>query len=162
MSKQLDRLQVNEPLRREALTRCGSIVQRWEIALPRVEPLVLDFGLQQFERVGLIEYWIANEIRAGYCAKYLFVFDGQECPAHSHAQKHETFFVVKGAVRLALDGNKQEFDAGSMLAVPPDHVHSFAGNGDALLLEISTPCIVADNRFEHPAIRRWFQHALSQ
>ena len=25
----------------------------------------------------LIEFWIANEMDAGYCAKYLFVFDGQ-------------------------------------------------------------------------------------
>ena len=74
-------------------------IEEWQIALPPVEPLVLDFGLGDFSKYGLIEYWIANEMRAGYCGKYLFLFDGQTCPLHRHTGKHETFFVVKGRMQ---------------------------------------------------------------
>jgi len=37
-------------------------IAAWNVALPPVEPLVLDFGLDDFRRVGLIEYWIANDL----------------------------------------------------------------------------------------------------
>ncbi len=60
--------------------------------MPPHEPLVSDFGLGDFYETGLIEYWVANEIQAGYCGKLLFVFGGQTCPMHWHKRKHETFF----------------------------------------------------------------------
>jgi len=120
----------------------------WGVALPPVAPLVLDFGLGNFARTGLIEYWIANEARAGYCGKYLFVFDGQTCPAHRHRRKHETFFLVKGRARMLLDGTTREMAAGDVLPVAPGQLHSFTGVGPALLLELSMPCEVDDNYFE--------------
>ena len=114
---------------------------------PPVAPLVLDFGLGRFDEIGLIEYWIANEMEAGYCGKYLFVFGGQTCPAHRHRRKHETFFVVKGAVRMDLDGAVRKLAEGDVLPVPAGGLHSFTGVGPALLLELSTPCEVDDNLF---------------
>jgi D-lyxose ketol-isomerase len=132
-------------------------IEAWNIAMPPVEPLVLDFGLGQFDRVGLIEYWIANEMQAGYCGKYLFVFDGQECPLHSHRTKHETFFLVRGRLDVTLDGRSLTLDPGGVLPVPPGHVHSFRGQGNALLLELSMPCEVRDNCFEDPRIMDWLK-----
>lgn len=123
-------------------------VAAWRVAMPPVAPLVLDFGLSDFQRTGLIEFWIANERAAGYCGKYLFVFDGQTCPAHRHRRKHETFFVVKGRVRMTCEGMSREMDEGDVLAVPPGAVHSFCGLGPAILLELSMPCEVDDNYFE--------------
>ena len=35
-----------------ALSRFQDVVRRWEVALPPVEPLVLDFGLGEFEKTG--------------------------------------------------------------------------------------------------------------
>jgi D-lyxose ketol-isomerase len=130
-------------------------VEAWGIALPPFNPLVLDFGLGQFDRVGLIEYWIANELEAGYCGKYLFVFDGQECPAHSHRVKHETFFVVHGCFEVVLDGRRLTLHPGEVLAVLPGHMHSFQGQGNALLLELSMPCHVSDNCFVDPRTTAW-------
>ena len=120
----------------------------WKVAMPPVVPLVLDFGLGDFRHTGLIESWIANEGAAGYCGKYLFVFDGQTCPAHRHRRKHETFFVVKGGVRMTCQGASREMNEGDVLAVPTDAVHSFCGLGPALLLELSTPCEIDDNYFQ--------------
>jgi D-lyxose ketol-isomerase len=130
-------------------------MDNWNIAMPPVEPLVLDFGLNDFDRVGLIEYWIANEKEAGYCGKYLFVFDGQECPSHSHRTKHETFFLVRGCVDVTMDGRSITLAPGSVLPVPPGHLHSFRGKGNSLLLELSMPCEVRDNCFADPQIMVW-------
>lgn len=132
-------------------------IEAWGLATPPVKPLVLDFGLGQLDHVGLIEYWIANDLEAGYCGKYLFVFDGQECPAHSHRIKHETFFLVRGCLDVTMDGRSMTLHPGDVLPVPPGNVHSFRGHGNSLLLELSMPCKVQDNRFEDPRIMAWLE-----
>jgi mannose-6-phosphate isomerase-like protein (cupin superfamily) len=124
----------------------------WDVAMPPVTPLVLDFGLGDFVKVGLIEYWIANEVDAGYCGKYLFVFDGQTCPAHHHAEKHETFLVVKGVVAMHYGGRTFEMGPGDVLPVDQGTDHSFTGRGPALLLEVSKPCHISDNYFANTDI----------
>jgi mannose-6-phosphate isomerase-like protein (cupin superfamily) len=140
-------ISVKGALRDEALARFARQIAEWGVALPPVDALVLDFGLGKFEEVGLIEYWIANEIGAGYCGKYLFVFNGQTCPLHHHREKMETFFVVKGRVRMTLDGEEQTMEPGGVLPVKTGLKHSFTGIGPALLLELSRPCIIDDNFF---------------
>lgn len=138
--------------REAALAAFRRQIDAWSVAMPPVEPLVLDFGLGDFADIGLIEYWIANEAAAGYCGKYLFVFDGQRCPRHGHRIKHETFFVVKGRVRMECGQRVVEMGAGDVLPVAPGALHSFTGLGPALLLELSTPCEIDDNVFENPRI----------
>ena len=131
-----------------AVTATLAQMERWGLSPPPVEPLVLDFGLKDFARIGLVEYWIANETRPGYCGKYLFVVDGQTCPMHRHRRKHETFFITKGRVRMTLDGVQREMAEGDVLPVEPGKPHSFTGIGPALLLELSMPCEIDDNYFE--------------
>ena len=143
----------------DALAAFRTQMKAWSLALPPAEPLVLDFGLGDFDRVGLIECWIANEMQAGYCGKYLFVFDGQECPAHAHRTKHETFFPLQGRLDVVLDGRSLTLDPGQVLPVAPGQVHSFRGKGNALLLELSMPCEVSDNRFENPRIMDWLSQS---
>ena len=132
----------------QALADFARQLEVWGLAMPPIEPLVLDFGLGDFEHVGLIEYWIANEAEAGYCGKFLYVHDGQTCPAHSHKEKMETFFIVKGSVRMQYDGITRVLAAGGVLPVLPGKAHAFMGIGPALLLEVSKPCRVSDNYFE--------------
>ena len=133
--------------RKAALARCRRQLAAWNVKMPRRTPLVLDFGLGEFEKTGLIEFWVANQANAGYCGKFLFVFDGQACPTHHHALKHETFFVMKGSVRMKLDGKVRQMTEGDVLAMPPGAKHSFQGTGPALLLEVSQPSIRGDNFF---------------
>lgn len=140
-----------------ALAAFRKQIEQWGLVMPPVDPLVLDFGLGQFDRVGLIEYWIANEMQAGYCGKYLFVFDGQQCPAHSHRVKHETFFVVHGRLKVILDGKPIALRTGDVLPIPPGRVHAFEGDGNSLLLELSMPCQVSDNEFEDPRVMNWLR-----
>ncbi len=158
MSKGMDErrqaagIAVTSPARQTALRRCRVQLKKWNLAMPPHEPLVSDFGLGDFYRTGLIEYWVANELEAGYCGKFLFVTDGQTCPMHWHKGKHETFFIVRGTVEMAFDGSVREMHPGECLAVPPGKPHRFTGKGPALLLEVSKPCLVEDNVFEDPRI----------
>ncbi len=145
-------ISVRGEVRDRALARFYAHVAEWGIALPPVEPLVLDFGLGDFDRTGLIECWIANEVDAGYCGKYLFVFDGQTCPTHHHRDKTETFFVVAGRLRVQRPSVSVELAPGEVLRIDRGERHSFTGVGPALLLELSTPCVVDDNAFADPAI----------
>lgn len=138
--------------RERAIARCQEVLQGWGITMPDFDPLVLDFGLGRFHEIGEIEYWIANEEEAGYCGKFLFVDDGQTCPYHQHAVKHETFFVMKGRLRMVVDGAEHIMEQGATLVMPPGQRHSFTGIGPALILEISMPSIRQDSFFADKAI----------
>jgi mannose-6-phosphate isomerase-like protein (cupin superfamily) len=140
------------PAAAAAIRRFKDQLAGWGLEMPKVPPLVEDFGLHRYESIGLIEYWIANEAKAGYCGKYLFVFDGQTCPLHKHRVKHETFFIVKGKVRMESGGRRWVMKPGDTFPVPRGAYHSFTGIGPALLLEVSTPCAIADNYFMDAAI----------
>ncbi len=147
-----DSVELSGRRRSEALARCRVQIAEWGLTMPDVEPLVLDFGLDDFDRQGLIEFWVANEVDQGYCGKFLFVFDGQTCPAHCHRKKHETFFVVRGRVKMILNGKVVDKCEGEIVPMPAGVEHSFTGVGPALLLEASTPCLLEDNIFADKAI----------
>jgi mannose-6-phosphate isomerase-like protein (cupin superfamily) len=138
--------------REAALARCRSVLRDWGLTMPAGEPLALDFGLGRFDEIGEIEFWVANEDAAGYCGKFLYVADGQTCPYHKHERKHETFFVLKGRIRMVLDGEERIMGEGDSLAMLPGCKHSFTGLGPALLLEVSMPSTRGDNFFADPAI----------
>jgi len=138
--------------RDRAISEFSKQVATWGLSMPKVEPLVTQFGLNEFRKTGLIEYWVANEERAGYCGKFLFVFDTQTCPAHHHARKHETFFVVKGKVRMLADGKERVMSEGDTLVMAAGTAHSFTGIGNALLLEVSMPSTLNDNFFKDKRI----------
>ncbi|MGB9878206.1 MAG: D-lyxose/D-mannose family sugar isomerase [bacterium] len=129
------------------------IINGWGLRMPSKVRLVLDFGLGDFYRQGLVEFWIANEEKEGYCGKFLFLFENQTCPAHFHNHKHETFFVLKGKVRMRANGEELVLKEGEVFPVAQRTVHSFqAIEGPALVLEVSKPCFPKDSIFEEERI----------
>lgn len=143
-----DHVELMGPERESALAAIHQQLDQWGLAMPEVEPLPLDFGLGRFEEVGETEFWIANDEEHGYCGKFLFVFDGQTCPHHYHQVKHETFFILKGTVRMRVEDEERLMEQGGLLAMPPGTAHSFTGVGPALILEVSMPSVRQDNFFE--------------
>ena len=148
----LEKAMLHGDERENALRKIGEQLSTWGITMPRVEPYALHFGLHDFYTTGETEFWIANEMEAGYCGKFLFVFDGQTCPYHNHKIKHETFFVLKGSVRMKVNGVDRAMVEGDVLVMPPGDTHSFTGIGPCLILEVSMPSTVEDNYFEDKAI----------
>jgi quercetin dioxygenase-like cupin family protein len=137
---------------KKIVARVRRQIEAWGLAMPATEPLVFDFGLGDFANTGEVEFWIANEVEAGYCGKFLFVFAGQTCPSHHHRDKLETFFLVRGRLRVTYDGSERILRAGDTLRVETGRKHSFTGIEASLLLEVSKPSIIADNYFENPDI----------
>ena len=152
MSKEYSGVELPALQRRQALLMFRRQLAKWKLKMPKVKPLVLDFGLRNFAKIGLIEFWVANETKAGYCGKLLFVFDRQKCPYHHHNKKHETFLVVKGRVRMEINGKIRVLEEGERMVMPTGVKHSFEGKGPALLLEISQPCLTQDNIFRNKQI----------
>lgn len=138
--------------REQALEEIDEQMQRWGLQMPDVEPLPLDFGLGRFRAIGETEYHIANETEHGYCGKLLFLFGGQTCPYHEHRVKHETFFIVKGTVRMRTADGETIMRPGDTLVMPPGSPHEFSGVGPALVLEVSMPSVPGDSYFENREI----------
>jgi len=145
-------VELSGPERAEVLEQIQAQMREWGLTMPAVEPLPLDFGLGRFREVGETEFWIANETELGYCGKFLFLFNGQTCPHHRHRMKHETFFIVKGTVRMVVGDQERLMQPGDVLAMPPGMAHSFTGVGPALVLEVSLPSVRGDNFFDDPQI----------
>mgnify|MGYP000495345998 CR=1 FL=1 len=144
--------QVSGEERQEAILECSQTIQSWGLTMPNTEPLVLDFGLGRFNEIGEIEFWIVNDEKAGYCGKFLFVKDKQTCPYHHHLKKHETFYIVKGSVRMVIDDEEKILNQGDVLIMTPQQKHQFTGIGPALLLEVSMPSMRQDNFFSNRSI----------
>jgi N-acetylneuraminate synthase len=142
-----DEVELQGPEREKALAVVQAQIAAWGLKMPAVDPLPLHFGLNDFCKIGETEFWVANETQHGYCGKFLFVFDGQMCPYHRHDKKHETFFVLKGTLRMKVGEEERLMQEGDLLPMPPGTGHSFTGVGPALVLEVSMPSILQDNFF---------------
>jgi N-acetylneuraminate synthase len=138
--------------RRAIAERIFMQVEKWGLKIPEVEYLMVHFGLNDFFNTGETEFWVSNEVDAGYCAKLIFVFDGQTCPYHYHRVKHETFYILKGETGMTVNGEGVVKKTGDILVVPTETKHSFTGLGPCLLLEVSMPSVPGDSYFENTAI----------
>lgn len=127
-------------------------VEDWGLKIPDVDYLMVDFGLRDFFNIGETEFWVSNEVEAGYCAKLIFVFDAQTCPSHMHRVKHETFYVLKGKTRMVVNDTQVTKQTGDVLVVPTGTKHSFTGIGPCLLLEVSMPSVPGDSYFDDKRI----------
>jgi len=147
-----DNMEVTGDEREMVLAAVERQLSEWGLRMPPVEPLPLHFGLNRFREIGETEYFVADEASHGYCGKFLFVFDGQTCPSHHHRTKHETFFVLKGKIRMKVGDAEIVMREGDVQVMPPGVDHAFTGIGPALILEASTPSSAHDCVFTDPEI----------
>jgi len=150
----LARLSLQGEEREEALRRIHATVASWGLKLPDTPPDPLHFGYNDFARIGETEFNIANNVEQGYCGKFMFLFKGQTCPLHHHRIKHETFFVVKGRIRMELAGRRFVMEQGDTQVVSQNSRHEFSALEDSLVLESSKPDLVDDSIFEDPGINQ--------
>ena len=105
---------------------------------------IADFGLGQFEQIGLALVVYENNDR--YCAKELVLLPNQLCPEHRHPPvgddpgKQETFRCRTGEVTLWVDGHGElTLRPGDQFTIPPDTLHWFrAGSEGAIVTEFSS------------------------
>lgn len=152
MDDPIARISLQGKQREEVLRRIHSTVAAWGLKLPDTPPDPLHFGYDDFARIGETEFNINNNIEQGYCGKFMFLFEGQTCPMHHHRVKHETFFVVKGRIQMALDGRRFVMSQGDILVVAQHARHEFSALEDSLVLESSKPDLPDDSIFDDPSI----------
>ena len=61
----------------DALIRCTTQIAEWGLTMPPVAPICFHFGLGDFERFGLIEFWVANEVEASGRPAWLLIADSE-------------------------------------------------------------------------------------
>jgi D-lyxose ketol-isomerase len=141
---------------------------------------IADFGLGQFEEIGLGVLVYVNTERC--CAKELAMWPEQTCPEHRHPPqksdqgKEETFRCRWGKVYLYVPGEKSdpiqakppagrektltvfhevELNPGDQYTLAPDTLHWFqAGPGGAVVSEFSTRSTDENDVFTDPEIQR--------
>lgn len=48
------------------------------------------------------EIWMANNEKENYCGKILFIKFGHSTSMHFHQKKHETFYILEGALDIEI------------------------------------------------------------
>ncbi|MFW6139554.1 MAG: cupin domain-containing protein [Spirochaetota bacterium] len=140
--------------KKKALAMCQKCFDEWGLTIPAVPSCPFHFGLNDFYRIGEIEFDINNNIQEGYCGKFIFILKGQTCPLHYHRIKHETFYLVKGKVEMEAGGKTVIMKQGDIKVMPQNTWHRFTGLENSLILECSKPDIMSDSIFEDKKIAR--------
>lgn len=97
------------------------------------------------------EKWLVNNDK--YCGKILFVAKYKYCSYHYHKIKEETFYILKGKIKLLYGGRKDDdnnwvssinwcnnitLSSGDSFHIPVGMPHRFIAIEDSEIIEIST------------------------
>ncbi len=120
---------------------------------PGEEIEITDFGKGAYATLGLGLVIRLNEPE--YASKWLTVAPGQVCPNHYHEIIKESFFIIKGEVKMVLNGDEQLMKPGDKCTFGPGTWHWFTSEKGAVIEEITTRQVATDNYFEDKAIERY-------
>lgn len=82
------------------------------------------------------EKWLENNEK--YCSKMMSLKPGYQCSLHYHKIKDETFYVLKGYIRMEVGNEILYMREGNFVRITPGTIHRFRGLEDSEFLEIST------------------------
>lgn len=107
------------------------------------------YGLERFDEVGTTLITVVNR---EYCKKLIISLPGQSHPEQYHEKKEETFHVLYGQVRLALDGVEKTYGPGDVITVERGVRHRFVSDTGVVIEEISSSHYVDDSYYTDPKI----------
>lgn len=108
-------------------------------------------GLDRFESVGAV---FVNIINRDYCKSYVIMKPGQDYPVHYHKIKNETFYVLRGTLRICVNDKEFILSPGEMLNVERGCDHSFGTSKGCIFEEISTMYIPNDSIYLNDEIAK--------
>ncbi len=88
------------------------------------------------------EEWIVNN--DSYCLKFLNFKKGASFSYHFHLNKLETWYVLRGSLKLEYfdlanaDKMVTNLKVGSIIHIPPGNPHKLTALEDSLIVEVST------------------------
>lgn len=93
------------------------------------------------------ESWLANNEKEDYCGKILFIREGHHTSMHYHVDKHETFHILEGTLRVDMLWDRDNPDhhpftitckQGESMEMERGRAHMLmAEQGNVTLIEIS-------------------------
>ena len=109
---------------------------------------MVPFNPKKVEKEWGYEIQLANNEKEDYCGKILFIKEGYHSSMHYHLDKHETFYVLEGVLRVDMLRDRNNPDAhpftitakqGESMEMEREQAHMLiAEDGDVKLIEIST------------------------
>ena len=105
--------------------------------------------MQTVKKVWGEERWIVNT--DAYCGKILVLHRGYRCSLHHHKIKDETFYVLKGRVRLEVNGKVKLLGPGESQHIGVGIEHRFTGLEPSEMIEFSTHHDEADSYRSEPS-----------
>ena len=61
---------------------------------------------------------------------------------------------------MVVGAKEHIMNQGDVISMPSGDIHSFIGIGNALILEVSSPCLIDDNKFQNIEIAKWLKNNL--
>lgn len=109
---------------------------------------MVPFNPKKVEKDWGYELWLANNQDNNYCGKILFIEKGNSTSMHYHEDKHETFYVIDGTLRVDMLKDKSKPKShpftmtckeGESMEMERGVAHKLiAENSNVALIEIST------------------------
>jgi len=95
-------------------------------------------AIQRIDKPWGYEEILVNNGR--YVIKRLTIKEGHRLSLQLHRVKYETWLIQSGFGAITLGDSFSNCSAGKMFDIPPNTPHRvFAGKGDVVILELSTP-----------------------
>jgi sialic acid synthase SpsE/quercetin dioxygenase-like cupin family protein len=131
--------------------RVKALLQEGKVVIPGEAELEIShhYGLDKFDQYGITMVTVVNR---DYCKKLIAVLPGQNHPEQYHNKKEETFHVLHGELRLALNGVEKIYRPGAVITIEPGTRHAFDSPSGAVFEEISSTHFVDDSFYTDPAI----------
>jgi quercetin dioxygenase-like cupin family protein len=107
------------------------------------------YGIERFDEVGTTLITVVNR---EYCKKLIISLPGQLHPEQYHHKKEETFHVLYGEVKIALDGVEKVYVPGDVITVEREVRHRFSSATGTVIEEISSSHFRDDSFYTDPAI----------
>jgi len=89
------------------------------------------------------EDWIVNNEL--YCGKILHFDKGKKCSLHYHKLKDETFYILKGKIKLKLNDKEIVLKKGETIRLIPKTNHQIIALENTDIIEISTHHFESDS-----------------
>ena len=134
------------------VNKVKTILKKGHVVVPGNTDLEIShhYGLDQFDTYGLVLITVVNR---EYCKKLIVLLPGQTHPEQYHLKKEETFHILHGEIRIALDGEEKTYHPGEVIMVDRNVRHKFFTPTGAVLEEISSTHYKDDSYYTDETIQ---------
>lgn len=135
-----------------AVRKTKALLEAGHVVIPGQSDLEIShhYGMDRFDEFGLVMITVINR---EYCKKLIVMLPGQTHPEQHHLKKEETFLILHGEIRITLDGEARNYNAGDVVVVARGVRHEFHTESGVVFEELSSTHHADDSYYTDPAIQ---------